>query len=156
MCAQGDAGGGWRTSSPENPGIKRASRGGAWRASCPIIQAQLCLHGDTPGMEEAGHIGRAGIRCLPCPWAQSSCRKGATMATAGFSCAAKGPLRRGRFQNLQARLGPLRSLSEGNKVKSWKEEETSTFAFFPLVAPSCWLWAVSGRLECHPWAPGAS
>lgn len=48
-CAQGDAGGGWRTSSPEPSGIKRANRGGGRGASCRIIQAQFCLPGDFHG-----------------------------------------------------------------------------------------------------------
>ena len=94
MCVKGDNGGGWRTSSPETPVIiKRASRGGGRGASGQMIQARFCLHGDfhgllsnTPGIKEAGHIGRAGTGCTSCPWAQSSLRlnvKGVTIARLG-------------------------------------------------------------------------
>lgn len=92
MCAQGDEGGGC-TSFPETPGIRRASGGREPGASCRIIQARFCLPGDfhgplhiTPGIKEAGHMGRAGMGCALCPRAQRPRRgnaKGVAIAKLG-------------------------------------------------------------------------
>lgn len=88
------ASGGWRSSFPEAPAIKRVSRGGS---SCGIIQAGLCLRGDfhgspqntlgprrqvTSGTLEGAEPRAQGLRALassmsresPLPnWVQSYC-----------------------------------------------------------------------------------
>lgn len=153
MCVQGDAGGGWRSSFPETPGIKRPSRGGEPGASCRIIQARFRLPGDfhgplqiVPGIKEAGHTDRA-ISCahrlralassmsreLPLPnWVQFYCR-GSSLG--------------GQPHSLQPRPGALRSLQWETGQRAGRQRKSAPrgdlvcplLPFLWLVAFSCWL-----------------
>lgn len=131
-CAQGDAGGGWRTSSPEPSGIKRANRGGGRGASCRIIQARFCLPGDfhgplpvTPWNQRGRSHGKSWNRLYPASTGAEPMpvrRKGVAATRLGLVF-----LRRsspgGRPHSLQPRPGVLRLLPVGNRARSWKEEE---------------------------------
>lgn len=162
MRAQDDAGRRWRTSFPETPGIKKASRSGERGASCRIIQAQFRLPGDfheplqiTPGIKEAGRISRA-VSCahrlraltgsvsreLPLPnWVQFYCR---------------GSFPGGRPHSLRPSPGALRSLPVGNRAESWKEEKAcpqrrsrvSTFA----LSLACGLFLLAPARALEGWS----
>lgn len=171
-CAQGDAGGGWRTSSPEPSGIKRANRGGGRGASCRIIQARFCLPGDfhgplpvTPWNQRGRSHGKSWNRLYPASTGAEPMpvrRKGVAATRLGLVF-----LRRsspgGRPHSLQPRPGVLRSRQwetgrgAGRKRKPARGEGWAAcppLLFLCLEAFSRRLQA-SGRRGCHPWVSGS-
>lgn len=123
-CAQGDAGGRWRTSSPEPSGIKRASRGGGRGASLmsdypstiPSPWGLPWATSNHPQNQRGRSHGKSWNRLYPVATGAEPTparRKGVAVTKLGLVFL-RGSSRGGRSHSVQPRPGFLRSLPVGN------------------------------------------